>query len=148
MDALNNYSDLTKEKQNQILKLVTKSFYRELTSYGVETSDIVKVSVNLLDYITISKENKENANEYYNKLFSTATVHNHWGTKKTLSIQSVAIQPLLPLHIPQISAWLKKAEITQTFIRFFPRTKFRWNLICWLRQTESTLPFIRKTKYL
>ncbi len=60
MDALNNYSDLTKEKQNQILKLVTKSFYRELSSYGVQTSDIVKFSVNLLDYVTSSKEDEEN----------------------------------------------------------------------------------------
>lgn len=123
MDALNNYSDLTKEKQNQILKLVTKSFYRELTSYGVETSDIVKVSVNLLDYVTSTKEDEETVNRYYNKLFSVSAVHNHWGTKKTLSIHKVAIQPLLPLHIPQISDWLKKGEISQTFIRFFPQDK-------------------------
>ncbi len=123
MDALSSYSDLTKEKQNQILKLVTKSFYRELTSYGVETSDIVKVSVNLLDYVTSNKEAEENANGYYNKLFSVPAVHNHWGTKKTLSIHNVAIQPLLPVHIPQISAWLKEGEISQTFIRFFPQDK-------------------------
>ncbi len=123
MDALNNYSDLTKEKQNQILKLVTKSFYRELTSYGVETADIVKVSVNLLDYVTSNKEDEENANGYYNKLFSISAVHNLWGTKKTLSIHNVSIQPLLPAHIPQISAWLKEGEISQTFIRFFPQDK-------------------------
>jgi len=123
MDSLNNYTDLKKEKQNQILKLVTKSFYKELSSYGVDTADIVKVSVNLLDYVTSEKDEKESSELFYNKMFSLKDVHNLWGTKQKLSLRDVSIRPLISKQIPQISEWLQKADISQTFIRFFPQEK-------------------------
>lgn len=125
MDSLNNYTDLKKEKQNQILKLVTKSFYKELSSYGVDTADIVKVSVNLLDYVTSAKDEQDSADVFYNKMFSLQDVHNLWGTKQLLSLKNVSIQPLLNKQIPQISDWLKNANINHTFIRFFPQERIR-----------------------
>ena len=125
MDSLNNYTDLKKEKQNQILKLVTKSFYKELSSYGVDTADIVKVSVNLLDYVTSQEDEKESSDLFYNKMFSPQDVHNLWGAKQILTLKDVSIRPLLSEQIPQISDWLQKADISQTFIRFFPQEKVR-----------------------
>lgn len=122
MDTFNNYSDLQKEKQNQILKLVTKSFYKELSSYGVDTADIVKVSVNLLDYVT-NKEEGDESGGYYNKLFSKNAVHNRWAIKNSLTLDNVSIKPLLVNQIPQVCQWLNTAEISQTFIRFMPREK-------------------------
>lgn len=123
MDTLTNYSDLQKEKQNQILKLVTRSFYKELSSYGVDAADIVKVSVNLLDYVTSSDEETNEEARYYNKIFSKNAVHNHWASQKRLTLGNVTIQPLLSNQIPQVCKWLNTDQVSQTFIGFFPREK-------------------------
>ncbi len=123
MDTLNNYSDLQKEKQNQILKLVTRSFYKELSSYGVDTADIVKVSVNLLDYVTSKEDDADEKGGFYNKLFSKKAVHNHWSNQKSLTLGNVTIQPLVTNQIQQICEWLNSTEISQTFISFMPREK-------------------------
>ncbi len=125
MESSGNYSELKKEKQKQILKLVTKSFYKELTSYGVDASDIVTVSVNLLDYITDNKESNDNRNAYYNDLFQIQSVENLWGSQKRLKLGTVSIIPLTRQHIPILLNWLKESDITQTYIRFFPQEKIR-----------------------
>ncbi len=125
MEAKDNYSELKKEKQKQILKLVTKSFYKELISYGVDASDIVTVSVNLLDYVTDKNEASDNQNLYYNNLFQIQSVTNLWGSKKQLSLGQVSISPLTRQHIPYLQSWLKESDITQTYIRFFPQEKIR-----------------------
>jgi len=123
MDTLNNYSDIQKEKQNQILKLVTRSFYKELSSYGVDTADIVKVSVNLLDYVTSSEDDADETGGYYNKLFSKNAVKNRWAIKKSLILDNITIKPLEANQIDQVCEWLNTADINQTFIRFMPREK-------------------------
>jgi len=125
MDGTSDYAALNKEKQKHILKLVTKSFYRELTSYGVDVSDIVTVSVNLLDYVTDKKESAASENGFYTDLFRISDVHNIWASQKIIGLNNVSIQPLLEPHIPQLCAWLKEADITQTYIRFFPKEKIQ-----------------------
>ncbi len=125
MGSTGNYSELKKEKQNQILKLVTKSFYKELTSYGVDASDIVTVSVNLLDYVTQNKDSDTTEAAYYTDLFQIQSVHNLWGSQKRLALDHVSIIPLTRQHIPYLLNWLKDADITQTYIRFFPQDKIR-----------------------
>ncbi len=125
MESTGNYSELKKEKQNQILKLVTKSFYKELTSYGVDASDIVTVSVNLLDYVTENKDSGTAENAYYTDLFQIQSVRNLWGSQKRLALNRVSIIPLTRQHIPYLLNWLKEADITQTYIRFFPQDKIR-----------------------
>lgn len=121
MDTLNNYSDLQKEKQNQILKLVTKSFFKELSSYGVDKSDIVKVSVNLLDHVTHQHENDDEEDSLYNKIFDISDVENTWTRNASLTLANVTIKPLESIQVAKICEWLKEADIKQTFISYFPK---------------------------
>ena len=44
-------SVLEKTKQEQLLKLVTKSFYNELVKFGINQSEMVSASVYLLDHV-------------------------------------------------------------------------------------------------
>lgn len=125
MDGLTTYNDLQREKQNQILRLVTKSFYKELSSYGVETADIVKVSVNLLDYVTNKDEEQAGTNSTYSNLFEIQNVHNQWATHKSISLGEITLQPLQRSQVRQVCDWLRKADIGQTFIRFFPQESVR-----------------------
>ncbi len=121
MVKINNYSDVKKEKQNQILKLVTNSFYKELVNYGIDASDIVTVSVNLLDYITKGQQRVINGNGFYNKTFSLDEVVDRWQEKQELIYQNVKICPLPKDSVSLLSAWLKGSDNSQTFIGFFPR---------------------------
>jgi len=115
------YNQIDKEKQHQILKLVTNSFFRELVNYGVDASDIITVSVNLLDYVTKAQNKTSNGNGYYNNLFTVAKIKDDWEMNRRLILKEVCIKPLTDDMLAQISFWLKTSEIEQTFIRFLPK---------------------------
>jgi len=123
MDSFNKYSELNKEKQSQILKLVTKSFYKELTGYGVNVADIVTVSVNLLDHVTGKKEKPENENGYYSSLFTLSDIQDYWSKAQQVKLNQITISPIIKEHVKQVCQWLKETEISQTFIRFFPKNE-------------------------
>jgi len=112
---------VTKQKQEQILKLVTHSFYKELMNYGVDASDIVTVSVNLLDHITNSDQYIAGNIEYFNTIFKLENVNDAWKEKKELSFNGVTIKPLAEEQIPQVKIWLDSPEIAHTFIGLFPK---------------------------
>jgi len=121
MVLLNDVHDIDKVKHNQILKLVTSSFYKELVNYGINDSDIIKVSVNLLDYVTNKKGPSENGSENYSNIMAIADIKNAWAEKKELSLKNVTIAPLRREDIAIVKSWLSFPEINQTFIRFFPK---------------------------
>ncbi len=114
---------ILKNRQNQLLKLVTKSFFKELVNYGIDSSDIVTVSMNLLDHVTKKEKKSNNENGYYHHLFTLKSVKNFWDTTNTLTIEKVSISPLTPGDIPQIVQWLQNNEITHTFIDFLPKSQ-------------------------
>lgn len=121
---MKNGDDLVaKQKQEQILKLVTHSFYKELMNYGVDASDIVTVSVNLLDHITGSNGQAAGNNEYFNTLFKLEDIQDSWKEKRELSINGVSIKPLVKEQISQVKMWLDSPVIANTFISFFPKNK-------------------------
>ena len=62
-------SHLMKGRQEQMLKLVARSFYKELSNYGVDSSDIVTVSLHLLDHVTQNGKTEKTSNGYYQKEF-------------------------------------------------------------------------------
>lgn len=121
MALLNDVHDIDKVKHNQILKLVTSSFYKELVNYGVNDSDIITVSVNLLDYVTKKKGPSDNGTENYSTVMALSDIKDNWAENKELSLREVTIAPLRREDIPVVQSWLGFPEIDQTFIRFFPK---------------------------
>jgi len=117
---LNN--EVNRLKQKQILKLVSSSFYKELRNYGVEKSDIVSVSMNLLDYITVEKnDGLTTLDKHYN--FNVSQIDDYWSSENKLVLDGVSIQPLSRSAIPEIIGWLQEKELNNTLIRFFPKSK-------------------------
>ncbi len=115
--------ELEKIKLRQILKLVTHSFYKELVNYGVEANDIINVSTQLLDHV-LQKTPPENNNGYYQGDFKISDIEDRWPTEHKLILKDVHIEPLQgDKAIETVGHWLKQREISQTFIRFFPKEK-------------------------
>ena len=119
------FKEVNKKKQEQMLKLVTNSFYKELMNYGVDSSDIITVSVNLLDHVTDGNQSDQNGSEFYNDFFTINAVVDHWEQNDGLSFNGVSIKLLQKPHIKQITNWLKTAEIDQTFIGLIPKDEDR-----------------------
>lgn len=123
--ATNN--NLSQQHQQQMLKLVTQSFYRELINYGVEAADIVTVTTNLLDQIYntsrnigINSDSIPREKNYYNNLFRIAQVTDHWTNDQELIYEKVSLRPLKETCVPTIAKWLRQTALEKSFIRYFP----------------------------
>lgn len=118
----NPYTEIDKLKQQKVLQIVSSSFYKELVKYGIDKSDIVSVSMNLLDYATDNKNgNSTNPKELYE--FKIANIKNLWEKTNELCLENVTLRELRKDQIDTIVEWLKANEIHGTFIDFFPKQK-------------------------
>lgn len=112
------YSAIHDLKQEQMLKLITKSFYKELAGYGIENKDVIAVANHLLDHLL--QNNVNNGTEYYNRLFTLNTVKNEWSNHSRLTIEDVSIAPLRPEMYGKVELWLRNPAIKYSFISLFP----------------------------
>ena len=126
----NEYDEIDKTKQEQLLKLVTNSFYRELVNYGINAGDIVKVSVNLLDHVTNQQAENLSGNGYYNRLYKITDIEDNWQQKGEISLNGVHIRALTEEHIAPLCDWLRHSAIEKTFIRYFPKEENRLRDYC------------------
>ncbi len=114
-------AELEKIKLKQILKLVTHSFYKELVNYGVDATDIIAVSTQLLDHV-LKKDTPEGNNGSYRENFKIGDIRDRWEREQKLILKDVHIEPLHNGEVIEtVSHWLKEREVSQTFIRFFPK---------------------------
>jgi len=138
---VNSLEKLEKDKHKQIIKLVTHSFYKELVNYGVDATDIINVSTELLDHV-LQKKPLNNNNGYYRDDLRISDLNDLWESEKRLLLRDVHIEPLFPDAVPVICDWLEHREILQTFIRFFPRDQKK--LRQYLLESESRTYFAIK----
>jgi hypothetical protein len=89
-----------KKQRDQMLKLVAKGFYNELTNYGVRKHEIVQVASHLLDNLLAKEKKPAEGVEYYNGIFTLASVRDEWADRKQLTIQHVTLRPL---QLPDVS---------------------------------------------
>jgi hypothetical protein len=57
MDDRSDKKIAGKKQRDQMLKLVAKSFYNELTNYGVSENEIINMASHLLDNLLARKRN-------------------------------------------------------------------------------------------
>jgi len=115
--------DVVQEQRDQMLKLVTKGFYSELTNFGVEPKEVLKVASHLLDNIMGKKDLSENGIPYYNNLFDLQTVRDDWSGSQTIGVQEVSIAPLEPETVPQVFGWLDDPVVRNSFVPPFPESE-------------------------
>lgn len=112
--------NLIETKQEQLLKLVTKSFYNELVKFGINKTEMVSASVYLLDHIIEKHDHFNSDDEFYNEIFQIAQIKDQW-ENNLLSYNSISLKPLVENNITNLLKWLKTDEISETLTNTFPK---------------------------
>jgi RimJ/RimL family protein N-acetyltransferase len=112
--------DVVQEQRDQLLKLVTKGFYNELTNFGVEPKEVLRVASHLLDNIMGKKDLSENGIPYYDSVFNLETIQDDWSSTQTLRVQDVSIAPLQQQTVPLVHDWLGDPVVRNSFVPPFP----------------------------
>ena len=120
---MNEQSDekkLGKQQRDQMLKLVSRSFYNELINYGVRKDEILRVASHLLDNLMAQEKKPGEGIEFYNKLFTLDSVKDEWKERKQLSVQHVTLRPLQLPVVAKVVEWLREPAIRESFVPAFP----------------------------
>ena len=120
MDERSDKEIAGKKQRDQMLKLVAKSFYNELTNYGVSEQEIIHMASHLLDNLLAKESKPAEGVEYYNDIFTLASVKDEWTECKQLAVQHVTLRPLQPPDISKVSTWLKTPAVRESFVSKFP----------------------------
>ena len=123
MDEQNDKEIASKKQRDQMLKLVTKGFYNELVNYGVRKHEIVQVASHLLDNLLAREHKPAEGVEYYNGVFTLASVRDEWADRKQLAVQHVTLRPLQPPDVSKVSVWLKVPAVRENFVPRFPENE-------------------------
>jgi RimJ/RimL family protein N-acetyltransferase len=118
---------VTELQKEQMLKLITRNFYRELINYGIDKKDIITASSHLLDYLLkdLKDTTLRKGDEYYNKLFTINSVQDAWSTGRRFAIKDVSISALNSEQYPKVAAWLEDPAIKYNFIPPFPGSEHK-----------------------
>ena len=123
----NNKADtaVTELQKEQMLKLITKNFYKELINYGIEKKDVITVSSHLLDYLLkdLKDTTLRKGDEYYNHFFTIKSVQDEWSTSRRFTAKEVSISSLKPEQYLKVAAWLEDPAIKYNFIPPFPESE-------------------------
>jgi RimJ/RimL family protein N-acetyltransferase len=120
MDERSDKEIAGKKQRDQMLKLVAKSFYNELTNYGVSEHEIINMASHLLDNLLAKESKPAEGVEYYNGIFTLASVKDEWAERKQLAVQHVTLRPLQPPDVTKLSTWLKAPAVRESFVPHFP----------------------------
>ena len=123
MDELSDKEIAGKKQRNQMLKLVAKGFYNELTKYGVHKHEIIQVASHLLDNLLAQEKKPDEGVEYYDTIFTLGSVKDEWADRKQIAIQQVTLRPLQQPVVGKLIAWLKVPAVRESFVPAFPENK-------------------------
>lgn len=111
------------ERRDQMLKLVSKGFYKELVNYGVKREEIIRVASHLLDNLITKEKIKGGGAEFYDHLFTLNDVVDEWNEHQQIAVQNIRLRPLDSRLIPTISDWLGRRGVRELFVPPFPESE-------------------------
>lgn len=114
--------ELSRRRREQMLKLVARSFYREMINYGVAGPDVLSVAGHLLDNVMQFENPADAGGETHRHLFAVADVVDDWAKGRRLKLGDVSITPFEEGAIPQVVSWLRSPSMRETFHPPFPDT--------------------------
>src|SRR3954452_11760798 len=112
-----------KKQRDQMLKLVSKGFYNELINYGVRKEEVLRVASHLLDNLLAQEKKPAQGVEYYNQIFTLASVKDEWADRKLLAIPPVTLRPLQVSMVSKVAAWLRVPAVRESFVPAFPENE-------------------------
>jgi len=123
MDEQSDREIAGKKQRDQMLKLVAKGFYNELTNYGVRKDEIVWVASHLLDNLLAQEKKPAEGVEYYNGVFTLPSVRDEWATRRQLAVDYVTLRPLRVPDANKVIVWLKVPVVRESFVPRFPENE-------------------------
>jgi RimJ/RimL family protein N-acetyltransferase len=123
MDEQSDREIAGKKQRDQMLKLVAKGFYNELTNYGVRKDEILWVASHLLDNLLAQEKKPAEGVEYYDRIFTLASVKDEWAERKQIAIHQVMLRPLQTPVVSKVIAWLKVPAARENFVPAFPQNR-------------------------
>src|SRR5438477_8156689 len=133
MDEQSDKEIAGKKQRDRMLELVSKGFYNELINYGVRKDEIIRVASHLLDNLMAQGRKPAEGVEYYNGIFTLASVKDEWAERKQLVVQDVTLRPLQLPVIGKIIAWLKVPAVRESFVPAFPENESKLQSISPIR---------------
>ena len=113
--------DVASQKQReQMLKLVTRGFYNELTNYGVRPEEILRVASHLLDSLMQQDHSRDESVPCYNHVFTLDDVEDEWDERGRLTVQQVSLRPLADDLVTEVAEWLSVPVVRDSFVPRFP----------------------------
>jgi hypothetical protein len=123
MEEQSDKEIVSKKQRDQMLKLVAKGFYNELTNYGVGQPEIIRVASHLLDNLLAKEKKPDKDVGYYNGIFTLASVKDEWADRKQLAVQNVTLRPLQSQVISKVAGWLEDHIVRESFVPAFPENE-------------------------
>lgn len=120
MNESSDEQKVIEARREQMVKLVTKSFYNELVKYGVQENEILRVASHLLDNVMGRGDQPKSSVEYYNDLFTLLSIADEWEPHRRLGVEPVSIRPLDPGLSGKVIAWLGNPAVGESFGSPFP----------------------------
>jgi RimJ/RimL family protein N-acetyltransferase len=112
--------ELVYQRRDQILKLVTKAFFSELTNYGIQKDEILRVASHLLDNVLQQDRAGGAAGAGKELQFTAGAVVDEWRSRRRLSLDGVTLRPLEADVVPLMARWLRVPAIRDSFVVPFP----------------------------
>ncbi|HLH56249.1 MAG TPA: GNAT family protein [Verrucomicrobiae bacterium] len=109
------------EQQAQMLKLVTRSFYKELVNYGVTNAQVLSVAAHLLDNVMQNDAGTCGSHASHNQVFRIGDVVDKWGVSRHLSVHEVSVRPVEASVCARVAEWLRPAAVRESFYPHFPQ---------------------------
>jgi hypothetical protein len=88
MDEQNDRELADKKQRAAMLQLVAKGFYNELVNYGVRKEEVIRVASHLLDNFLAQEKKPAEDVEYYNEIFTLASLKDEWSDRKQINSSS------------------------------------------------------------
>jgi RimJ/RimL family protein N-acetyltransferase len=123
MDEQSDREIAGKKQRDQMLKLVAKGFYNELTNYGVRKHEVIQVASHLLDNLLAKGSKPAQGVEYYNGIFTLRSVRDEWATRRQLAVDHVTLRPLQVPDVNKAIVWLKVPAVRESFVPQFPENE-------------------------
>jgi RimJ/RimL family protein N-acetyltransferase len=86
----------------------------------VRKHEIIQVASHLLDNLLAKEKKPVEGVEYYNGVFTLASVRDEWADCKQLAVQHVTLRPLQLPDVSKVSVWLKVPAVRASFVPKFP----------------------------
>lgn len=114
--------ELARRHHEQMLKLVARSFYREMINYGVAGPDVLSVAGHLLDNVMHFENTAGSETSASRHSFTVRDVVDGWKKGKKLQLGDVWLAPLEEGGMADVLGWLRSPSIRGTFHPPFPES--------------------------